>query len=305
MLRQCNDIQWALERVIGDPVRGFTAYNFARAGEGEYPVRCLVDDLENPRVSMVYVGNNFMVHGAMHLLNGAMADLLEGRVEAEDGWPDPYLQKDFDGHMEGRRGIFLNTSPYASWRAAIVAGFDPHPEDKQGQVAYQWHWDGGPRFGHLVRHACRVVHGQELFELMKLAVHYDPEGHYIKLCLDNGPSFVCEVDGEPVCWSCTHLNGTMGMIYTPPELRRHGYARSLAAFQLDHMLGLHGLACCHVIDYNTASMNMVQALGATCTPEPLVWRMIWWPGEAPPPRSADDEEPQAGDDRSDTTGNDE
>ena len=71
------------------------------------------------------------------------------------------------------------------------------------------------------------------------------------------------------------------MIYTPPELRRHGYARSLAAFQIDHMLGLEGFAVAHVIDDNVASMNLVASMGARHWEEPLVWRSVFWPGEAP------------------------
>jgi len=291
MLTQTKDIKGILDRVVTDRLRGFTVRKFARDGGEGHNLKCLIDDPADPRVVILFGGTNFMVYGDIHRLNGVMSDLLGGMVDAEDGWPDPGMENDFKEHMEGHRGIFLNTAPYAVWRAAIIAGFDPHPDDKKGQVAYQWYWEGEPRYSHLIEHSCRAVEGQELFELMKLAVHYDPDGHYIKMCLNNGPSFVCEVDGEPVCWSCTHLNGTMGMIYTPDELRRKGYARSLAAFQLDYMLKRDGLACCHVIDYNTASMNMVQSLGAICIPEPLVWRTVWWPGEAPPPQPKDEREP--------------
>jgi hypothetical protein len=69
------------------------------------------------------------------------------------------------------------------------------------------------------------------------------------------------VDGEPVCWSATHLSGTMAMIYTPEEHRRKGYAKSLAAFQIDHMLEKDGVACCHIISTNTASNELVKNFG--------------------------------------------
>jgi RimJ/RimL family protein N-acetyltransferase len=139
-----------------------------------------------------------------------------------------------------------------------------------------YYLEGSPRYGHLINHPCRVVHGMELFERMRLGIHYDPTGQYIRDCLENGPSFVCEVDGEPVCWSCTHLNGQPGMIYTPPEHRRHGYARSLAAFQIDHMLKEDGIAHCFVLEWNKASQGLLTKLGASRVPEAMVWRHLGW-----------------------------
>ena len=55
------------------------------------------------------------------------------------------------------------------------------------------------------------------------------------------------------------------------------------------MLGREGAAYCHVVDHNIASMNMVYALGARVMPEALVWRGIYWPGEAPPVEEQDGE----------------
>lgn len=281
MLTQLSQPEQAMAKLAGDRVRGFTFRNFLNIGEDGHRPKVLADDPADPRVLVAHAGSNFMFSGELHCFGQMMADLLAGNVEQEGGWPDEQMQKDWDEHGEGGRGFFLNTAPYHVWRAGVLAGFEPNPDDSVGQVAYQWHWEGAPRLGHLIKHPCRVVHGLELLEPMKLAVHYDPEGNYIRQCLEHGPSFVCEVDGEPKCWSCTHLSGTMGMIYTPDEHRRHGYAKSLSALQIDHMLERDGIACCHVIDHNTASMNLVAGLGAQVTPEPLVWRVLWWPGERP------------------------
>ena len=70
------------------------------------------------------------------------------------------------------------------------------------------------------------------------------------------------------------------MIYTPPEHRRKGYARSLAAFQIDHMLREYGVACAHVISTNMESASMMEMLGGRRIQETLVWRTVYWPGEA-------------------------
>lgn len=241
----------------------------------------LVDDLTNPQVLFGLDGGFVMATGSSFHLQQAWADLLEGRLETSSPWPSEELKQEWE--KEGRRALFLGSCSYHSWRTAILAGFDPHPHDAKGQVAYQWYVDGPPRFGDMVQHPCRLGDGEELVDLLKQGVPYDPEGEYIRLCTQYGPSFVCEIDGKPVCWSCTHLNRTMGMIYTPEENRRKGYARSLAAFQIDHMLRLDGIACCHVIDFNIASMSMVASMGFKRLEEPVVWRGLYWPGEAPPP----------------------
>jgi len=282
MLTQARDREELIARLVGDPVRGFTSRNFCHSGEGGWKPVVLVDDARDPQVLIAHAGANFSIYGAIERYQAVMDDLLNGRVEQEGGWPDERMTHDWK-QVDGRRYMFVNASPYVVWRAALDVGFEPDAEDLRGHVAFMWHVSGAPRFGHLVQHPCRVGHGRELLELLKQGIGYDREGHYITQCLDHGPSFVCEVDGVPVCWSSTHMNGTMGMIYTPPELRRHGYARSLAAFQLDHMLARDGLACCHIIDKNVASMSMIRGFGAQRWEEPVVWRNVYWPGEAPPP----------------------
>jgi hypothetical protein len=299
MLTQVTDPQDVLARLAGDPIRGFVMRNFCRTpGESGTGAKVLVDDPREPVVVVAHAATSFHIMGSLPRLRHALADLLAGRVEQDGGWPDQDMQRDWDEHGGGHRGLFLNSCHYAIWRAALEEGFEPHPEDSGRHVAYLWHWRGAPRLSRLVQHECRVTEGQELFELMRQGVEYDPEGEYVRLCLEHGPSFVCVVPGadggtKPVCWSCTHLNGTMGMIYTPDEFRRQGYARSLAAFQIDYMLARDGIACCHIIDHNVASMNLVAELGAQWLPEPLVWRVVYWPGEAPPPKEPEAETPAA------------
>ena len=132
----------------------------------------------------------------------------------------------------------------------------------------------------MVKHPCRVVNaGLELYELMRQAIDYDEEGEYTRKCLEQGPSFVCEVEGEPVCWSCTHLGGTMGMIFTPEKHRRRGFAKSLAAFQINYMLETTGHATCHVMEWNEASQRMVALFGMNRFNEPMIRRTLFWPEE--------------------------
>lgn len=278
MLYQATNREQALQAIAGDPIRGYTLRQFcAHDFEDGYRPIVLVDDLQQPGVVVAHAGANTMVYGAIQRYQAVMDDLLHGRVEQEGGWPDETLLREWNHDGESKPQLFLNSTPFAVWRAACTAGFVPNPEDLGRAVAYLWYFTGAPRLGHLVQHPCREVHGLELFELMKQGIGYDPEGQYVKLCLEHGPSFVCEIEGQPVCWSCTHLNGTMGMIYTPEHNRRHGYARSLAAFQIDTMLARHGIAVCHVIDTNVASMNMVAGLGGQRCEEALVWRGVSWP----------------------------
>jgi hypothetical protein len=278
MLVETQQRSQMIQRFAGDPARGFCFRHFAWRGESGDGPCLLVDDPANPQVLFALDGGMVMVKGAYPLLQAAWADLLELRVQSES-WPGEQLEQEWS--REGRRGLFLGSCSYHAWRAAVLAGVEADPGDAKGQVAYQWFTTGPARFSELVKHSCRLGEGEELVELLKQGVPYDPEGEYIRLCVQHGPSFVCEVDGQPVCWSCTHLNRTMGMIYTPEEHRRQGYARSLAAFQIDHMLKLDGIACCHVIDFNVPSMSMVAGLGFQRLEEPVVWRVVRWPEAAP------------------------
>jgi RimJ/RimL family protein N-acetyltransferase len=205
-------------------------------------------------------------------------DLFHERIDCDPAWPTPGVKEDWE-HMSAR-GLWTNASPLVMWEFMEDAGFEQDLGDHDHRHAYLWVIEGKPRFGDLVQHPCRLGEGEELWNELRLGIHYDPEGEYIKMCLQRGPSFVCEVDGKKVCWSNTHLSGTMGMIYTPPEHRRHGYAKSLAAFQVDHMLEHYGVACAHVVSTNIASQGLMMSLGSRRINEPLVWRTMYWPGEA-------------------------
>lgn len=303
MLHESDQLENLLAHFASDPVRGFTLRKLARArADGKRP-RLFVDDPVKPAVLLVMEGASLHATGALQALQPAFADLLAGRVQANDGWPTPELAADW-AKTGSPRSISFNASSFYSWRAAVLAGFKvPAPQwpDENEFIAFQWTWQGTPRFSGEVRHPCRMVEPGdfELLELIKQGVPYDPQGEYIRECLANGPSFVVELPSgaavptrdpsgsasrepyatelAPVAWACTHLTGFMGMLYTPEQHRRKGYARSLWAFQIDAMLARDGIACCHVLDYNTPSMQLMQGLGGTPLLEPVVWRRLEWP----------------------------
>ncbi|MCB1216200.1 hypothetical protein KDL44_02335 [bacterium] len=244
----------------------------------------LLDDPQNPRAMLLVQGGMLCAAGDPAAYQGMLADLLAGRVQSESGWPAIHLRKSLEwmNQREERCVLFLNTAPLEAYEAALSSGWQANEDGEDSPPAYLFHFHGEPRFAELVLHSCRLGEGLELHELMRQGISYDQEGHYTRICLENGPSFVCEVDGVPVCWSCTHMNGTMGMIYTPEEHRRRGYARSLAAFQIDHMLNAEGIACCHVVEGNTASEQMVLGMGAQRCDQPFCWRTVVWPNDRLP-----------------------
>jgi GNAT superfamily N-acetyltransferase len=231
---------------------------------------------ENPDLLISHYKGGMMVCGRPETFDAAAEDLLHHRVEQDPPWSIEDMR---DSTLEepGRPGMFCNSTPLKFWEALARAGFEVKADDEV--VAYTWFTTGEPRFAELVSHPCRLGQGTELHQYVRQGISYDPEGVYTKMCLEHGPSFVCEVDGEPVCWSATHLNGTMAMIYTPDEHRRKGYARSLAAFQIDYMLRRDGLACCHIISTNTPSNEMIKTFGFKRAGSALVWRMVHWPDE--------------------------
>ncbi|MEP0813664.1 MAG: hypothetical protein HRF49_03240 [bacterium] len=274
-----------IPRVAGHPAieRSLVSY-FTAKHEAGVPI-ALVDDPQNPRVLFGHLGGWCRLAASdPSVWPSVMEDLFRERVEQSPPWPDPALVHDWenprnDGETSnGERGLFLDQAPLPAWEAAIAAGFQATGDEEDNRnTAHIWAITGEPRFAHLVKHPCRLGKGHELKELLMQGIHYDEKGEYTARCLDAGPSFVCEVDGLPVCWSCTHLSGAMGMIYTPEEHRRKGYARSLAAFQIDTMLAMHGIAFCHILDWNTASQELVKGFGAEPNDEPLVWRGVAWP----------------------------
>jgi len=243
-------------------------------GPGDNELSLLADSVNEPQLLIAKRQGSLMVAGNPGLYSAAARDLLEGRVEMDPPWdPSQYLDQTLEETQ--RPGLFCNSTPLAFWQALQDAGFDIDPDDST--VANIWYLTGEPRFSHLVQHECRLGRGTELWELVRKGISYDPEGEYVRLCLENGPSFVCEDNGVPVCWSATHLSGTMAMIYTPDEFRRKGYARSLAAMQIDYMLEHYGIACCHIISTNTPSQQLVSQFGLQKMDFELVWRMVFFP----------------------------
>jgi GNAT superfamily N-acetyltransferase len=164
--------------------------------------------------------------------------------------------------------------------AALAAGFTDDPGAEQPHYsAHAWYIEGEPRFGGHVNHPCEVIEGTELLPLF-MGADANEDKRYIRACLERQPSYVCKVAGEPVCWSCTHLGGAMGRIFTLPEHRGQGYGKSLTAFQVDDTLCRRGIAVASVSVANPASARLLTALGAQHLPEPLTWSHMRWPVKA-------------------------
>jgi len=247
----------------------------------DVPRHWFCDDPAVPELILVCVGTGVTLLAGDGDVRQALADLLAGNLEPAGSWPDDAAYQKWTEAEPARRRIELSSHGMQAIEEALALDFKDLTEERDKAGGYYFELSGKPRFASLIKHPCRVVaHGQELFELMKQATEYDESGEYTTRCLEAGPSFVCEVDDEPVSWSCTHLNGMMGMIYTPPKLRRRGYARSLAAFQIDYMLRHRGLAACVVLSYNEASIKMMSSLGARRMKPPMYWRTLEWPATA-------------------------
>jgi hypothetical protein len=282
MLTQAKDPEKVIAEVVEE-----TAYahmlrywpESARLLEGG-PFVLLTDDDEHPTLLVAHESIScFVFAREMEGYRRIADDLFHERIEQDPPWPDDSVKNGWK-HWTLAKGLFLNASPLVLWELMSDAGFETNINDTSPRHAYLWTIEGEPRFEHLIKHPCRLNEDESLWEKLREGIGYDEEGDYIRMCLKRGPSFVCEVDGEMVCWSATHLTGTMAMIYTPPKHRRKGYAKSLAAFQTDYMLKNYGVAPAHVLSTNVESRNMMRTLGARRVEDPLVWRSLYWPGEA-------------------------
>jgi hypothetical protein len=271
MLYAMPDAQAALDMLGPFQPRDYPLRNYVqRAG-----TRCFADSLAQPQALLATRGADVMVHAPQETSRLAlMRDLFEHNFD-QQAWPDEKARQDWQ--REQGPYVFLNSTPIPVRDAGVEAGFVV-PEGFSERAPANLYWfEGPPRFGRLIKHSCRLGRGLELLELLQQGVGYDEDGYYTRLVLQENQSFVVEVGGRPVSWSTVHLNGTMGMIYTPPEHRRQGYARSLAAFQIDHQLRRHSFACCHVNGDNEPSYTMLLSMGARRDEVPVGWRLLLWP----------------------------
>jgi GNAT superfamily N-acetyltransferase len=285
MLQQV-DAQEALERAsYNDGLRLLLKAHLWRLPDGELPW-AYTDNPEQPELIILRHGVRFTILAPPERYPQLATDLLAERIQQSPAWPDAGLAEAWSAEPErenGPRGkrLEMHATGTAFAEAAFAAGFSRHPGDH-----HEPHWfycmAGRSDFTHFVQHACRVCEGRELFELLRGGIKYDDTGEYLGKCLDAGPSFVCEVTGGnggtiPVCFSMTHLSGSMGGIFTPPEHRGHGYGRSMAAFQLSFMLRTRGEAWCHVNTNNPASYRNLDVIGMPRLAEPVTWCTLLWP----------------------------
>jgi GNAT superfamily N-acetyltransferase len=234
--------------------------------------------LEGAETVIAGAGGGWVLLGDASGFATALNDLISGNQQPQHSWPDERSRAMMTTLGADKIEFHLETVGKAGHEALGTLGWEPvaneHHNMEDGFFgAYFYCMTGAPRLGAEVRHAVEVHHGLNLYALMKQGVDYDSEGHYIRYCLSGGPSFLIrDAAGEPACWSCTHANRALGMIYTPPEHRRKGYARSLAAFQTDYMLLRDGYAYAAVLANNTASQGMMDSLGFPRMEPPMVGR---------------------------------
>jgi hypothetical protein len=282
------DAKQALEQASRDDgVRLLFKAHLWRLPDGELPV-VYADNPAQPTALVVRHGVKIIVLAPPALYPQLAADLLAERVEQTPAWPDAELVEAWRAEPEREDGpcgkrLELHATGPAFVEAAFAAGFARHPG---GMHDPHWFYcvTGREDFTRFVQHSCRICEGRELYELLRGGIKYDETGEYLGKCLDAGPSFVCEAADEtgalaPVCFSITHISGSMGGIFTPPEHRGHGYGRSLAAFQLSYMLRARGEAFCHVNINNPPSYKNLDAIGMPKRSEPVTWCALLWPPE--------------------------
>jgi ribosomal protein S18 acetylase RimI-like enzyme len=278
MIHHLKDREAVLERFAPDPAKGFVLRRFCtRVNEaGSLPV-LLGNHPCEPTVLMAACGAHCqaaVLTGHEFAAREFFQEVHSLQSHSDLDWPDAGARSDWE--RAGKRTLFLDSIPFECYEAVIGAGFHIADAAEHADFANIYALTGQPRFSAEIKQSCRLGRGEELKHLLMQGVVYDPNGYYISRCLRNGPSFVLEVNGRPVSWSATHLTGTMAMIYTPPEHRRRGYARSLAAFQFDHMLRTHGCAIAHVIHSNQPSISMMLSLGARQLEGRVTWRTVQW-----------------------------
>lgn len=239
------------------------------------PVRWFADDEADPQAVLRLKGFECMVHGKAPAVASALADLRDLRLQGASPWPDAAAEADWARY--GRRVLNLGRVPPSTRRIAQELGFRDIDAGQPNYVAQAWYLTGPPRFAERVRHPCRVVENDALLPLFLRGGVDAWEEAYLRFALQNGPSVVCEIDGEPVSWSLTHHGGALGRIYTPKEHRGKGYASSLTALHVDTLLARQGLAAASISVLNPASYRIMLGLGAKHIRGPMTWSEMEWP----------------------------
>jgi hypothetical protein len=276
MLYQAKDTERALALAGRDPgVRIMFAHEIFHCAAEDPPTNMLVDNEDEPHLFILRNKLRWTFVVPQELRAQVMDDVFHQRIEQDPPWPDAVTQTTW-AEEPGRPRITVTATPLDTVLRGFEAGFEPDPEEHH-TPHYFYYAAGEPRFAQHVMHPVRMGVGQELHKYLKEGMGYDETGEYTEKCLNQGPSFVIEIDGQVCCAACTHLSGSMGMIYTAPEHRRKGYGRSLAAFQLDYMLRTKGQAFCHVNEQNEASFGNLEKIGMPRIPEALTWRTLFWP----------------------------
>ncbi|XP_060781455.1 glycine N-acyltransferase-like protein Keg1 [Neoarius graeffei] len=100
----------------------------------------------------------------------------------------------------------------------------------------------------------------------KLGIGEFSEG-FIRDMIMNFPSCcVLDLEGQPVSWILTYSSGAVGMLYTLPEHRRKGYAKTLVTILAKK---LHSTGCpvyCLIEEENQPSYGLFTSLGFTEDP---------------------------------------
>ncbi|XP_066546830.1 glycine N-acyltransferase [Amia ocellicauda] len=92
--------------------------------------------------------------------------------------------------------------------------------------------------------------------------------NHVRSCIHNFPS-CCILDegGNPVSWSLMDELYSIRMAFTLPEYRKQGYMKTVTAALVNKANSLGLPVYCHVLNSNTASLNLVKCVGLTIYPE--------------------------------------
>jgi ribosomal protein S18 acetylase RimI-like enzyme len=95
--------------------------------------------------------------------------------------------------------------------------------------------------------------------------HWDLGGgsaeDYLRHRILSGPSSAAFVDGDPVSWSLTHDDGQMGVMFTLPQFRRHGYGRLVTRHLVSQILSADGIPFLYIKHENARAQKMAESMG--------------------------------------------
>ena len=214
----------------GHPLGRFKLAGYLREEE-DFPHRCWVDEAVEPRGVIMESRGRYSVLAAN---DEAMRRLLEA----------------IDWSAEVRFAAF--PKEFLSVLTSVATVIDANEAFLYSLESENF----TPRISHPVRSLT-----DDDASLVAQAWDYSDDVGYCRARIAAAPAVGAEIAGELAAFIITHADGSMGILHTRTELRRHGLGRAVTSALARELLDQGRRVYCFIVNGNEPSMRLFESLG--------------------------------------------